>query len=73
MSEQTEMITGIEVPIYLQYNFTAGRAPSKFLAQPQEGRVNRAALSQLCQCLHSTAGILPRLRRPYRGRGVAVR
>ena len=39
MSEQTEMITGIEVPIYLQYNFTAGRAPSKFLARLKKGEL----------------------------------
>jgi uncharacterized OB-fold protein len=37
MSEQREMITGIEVPIYLQYNFTAGKAPARFLSQVKKG------------------------------------
>ena len=36
MSEQ-EMITGIEAPIYLQYNFTAGKAPARFLSQVKKG------------------------------------
>jgi hypothetical protein len=37
MSEEQEMITGIEVPIYLQYNFTAGTAPARFLSQVKKG------------------------------------
>ena len=37
MSEQPEMITGIDVPIYLQYNFTAGKAPARFLSQVKKG------------------------------------
>ena len=36
MSEQ-EPITGIEVPIYLKYNFTAGAAPARFLSQVKRG------------------------------------
>ena len=39
MSEQTEMITDIEAPIYLKYNFTAGRAPSKFLSRLKKGEL----------------------------------
>ncbi|KZX56622.1 hypothetical protein A3709_05480 [Halioglobus sp. HI00S01] len=31
------MITGIEVPIYLKYNFTAGAAPARFLSQLKNG------------------------------------
>lgn len=30
-------VTGIEAPIYLEYNFTAGAAPSRFLAQLKNG------------------------------------
>ena len=37
MSEERDMITGIEVPIYLNYNFTAGAAPSRFLTQIKKG------------------------------------
>jgi len=37
MSEEQEMITGIEAPIYLQYNFTAGTAPARFLSQVKKG------------------------------------
>jgi uncharacterized OB-fold protein len=36
MSEQ-EPITGIEAPIYLKYNFTAGAAPARFLSQVKRG------------------------------------
>ena len=39
MSEEKEMITGIEVPIYLNYNFTAGAAPTRFLTQLKEGKL----------------------------------
>jgi uncharacterized OB-fold protein len=34
-----EDITNIEVPIYLQYNFTAGGATSRFLGHIREGRL----------------------------------
>ena len=37
MSDEQEMITGIEAPIYLQYNFTAGIAPARFLSQIKQG------------------------------------
>jgi len=37
MSEDQEMITDIETPIYHQYNFTAGRAPTRFLTQVRQG------------------------------------
>ncbi len=37
MSEEQEMITGIEAPIYLKYNFTAGAAPARFLSQVKKG------------------------------------
>lgn len=37
--EALEPITGIEVPIYLDYNFTAGRATSRFLSKLKEGRL----------------------------------
>ncbi len=36
MSEQ-DVITDIEAPIYLQYNFTAGKAPARFLSQVKKG------------------------------------
>ena len=37
MSEQQEMITGINVPIVHKYNFTAGAAPTRYLSQPKKG------------------------------------
>ena len=37
MSEQREMITDIKAPVYLQYNFTAGNAPARFLSQIKKG------------------------------------
>lgn len=42
MSEENtenDVITGIEVPIYLKYNFTAGAAPTRFLGQLKEGKL----------------------------------
>ena len=39
MSDNTEMVTGIDVPIYLQYTFTAGAALSRFLTSIREGRI----------------------------------
>ena len=50
MSEENtenEMITGIEAPIYLKYNFTAGTAPARFLHEVKEGKL----IGQRCpQC-----------------------
>lgn len=37
MSEQQDNIKGIEAPIYLKYNFTAGAAPARFLQQVKRG------------------------------------
>ena len=37
MSEEQEAVTVVEVPIYLKYNFTAGAAPARFLAQIKKG------------------------------------
>lgn len=34
-----EPVTGMEAPIYLQYRFTAGRAPSRFLQALKQGRL----------------------------------
>ena len=39
MTEAREPVTGIEVPIYLQYEFTAGAALSRFLSSIREGRI----------------------------------
>ena len=39
MSEENEVITGIEAPIYLKYNFTAGAAPTRFLTQLKKGKL----------------------------------
>ena len=39
MSDEQEIITGIEAPVYLKYNFTAGAAPTRFLAQVKEGKL----------------------------------
>ncbi|QFU75812.1 Zn-ribbon domain-containing OB-fold protein [Halioglobus maricola] len=37
MSEEQDMITDIEVPINLKYNFTAGAAATRFLTQVKKG------------------------------------
>ncbi len=37
--EEREMITGVDVPTYLKYNFTAGEATSRFLSQVKQGRL----------------------------------
>lgn len=39
MSEQNDQVTGMEAPIYLQYNFTAGHATARFLGQLKQGRL----------------------------------
>ncbi|MEM6582221.1 MAG: OB-fold domain-containing protein [Pseudomonadota bacterium] len=37
MSEQDDAITAIETPVYLNYKFTAGFAPTRFLSQVRRG------------------------------------
>ena len=37
MSDEQDVITGIKAPVYLKYNFTAGAAPARFLAQIKKG------------------------------------
>jgi uncharacterized OB-fold protein len=37
MSEQQDVVTGIKAPIYLKYNFTAGKAATRFLTQIKKG------------------------------------
>lgn len=37
--EEQELITGIECPSYLKYNFTAGSATSRFLSRLKEGKL----------------------------------
>jgi len=37
MSDAEHAVTGIECPVYLQYHFTAGRAPARFLTRIREG------------------------------------
>jgi uncharacterized OB-fold protein len=37
MSDEQDVITGIEAPIFLKYNFTAGAAPARFLTQMKKG------------------------------------
>ena len=39
MSEEREMITDIEAPVYLKYNFTAGGATTRFLTQVKQGKL----------------------------------
>lgn len=43
-TEALEPITGIEVPVYLDYNFTAGRATARFLTGVKNGKL----LGQRC-------------------------
>ena len=33
MIEEQEVVTVVNAPVYLKYNFTAGAAPARFLAQ----------------------------------------
>lgn len=42
MSDEQEVITVINVPIVHKYNFTAGAAPTRFLAQVKKGRLTGA-------------------------------
>ncbi|MCR9106885.1 MAG: Zn-ribbon domain-containing OB-fold protein [Gammaproteobacteria bacterium] len=37
MSEENEVITGIDAPVALKYNFTAGAAAARFLTQVKKG------------------------------------
>jgi uncharacterized OB-fold protein len=37
MSDEQDVITGINVPVFLKYNFTAGAAPARFLTQIKKG------------------------------------
>jgi len=39
MADTLEPVTGIEAPIYLQYRFTAGRAPTRFLTRLKQGQL----------------------------------
>ncbi len=39
MNDEQDMITGIEAPIYLKYNFTAGAAAARFLTQVKRGKL----------------------------------
>jgi uncharacterized OB-fold protein len=39
MSDTREPVTGIEVPINLQFEFTAGKALTRFLTRIREGRI----------------------------------
>lgn len=39
MSEQNDTVTAVESPLYLQYNFTAGRATSRFLHKLKQGEL----------------------------------
>ena len=49
MSEEREMITGIEAPIYLKYNFTAGAAAARFLTQVKKGVLTGQRCPQCAQ------------------------
>ncbi len=48
-TENTDVITGIEAPIYLKYNFTAGAAPARFLTQVKEGVLTGQRCPQCAQ------------------------
>ncbi len=39
MSEEQDVVTVIQAPIYLKYNFTAGAAPARFLTQLKKGKL----------------------------------
>jgi uncharacterized OB-fold protein len=39
VSEEQDVVTSIEVPIYLKYNFTAGAAAARFLTQVKRGKL----------------------------------
>ena len=46
MSESQDNVTGMEAPIYLQYNFTAGRAPTRFLTRIKQGLLTAQGCAQ---------------------------
>ena len=37
MSEEQDVVTVINAPVYLKYNFTAGKAPARYLSQIKKG------------------------------------
>jgi uncharacterized OB-fold protein len=37
VSEDQEPVTGMDAPVYLQYSFTAGKSPARFLTQVKKG------------------------------------
>ena len=68
MSEEKDMITDIEVPIYLKYNFTAGAAPARFLQKIKQGvitgqRCPQCSRSMCRRAVPAPPAACPRMRR----------
>ena len=62
MSEEnteSEVITGIEAPIYLKYNFTAGAAPTRFLTQLKKGKLTEWEFAVMQRHTELGAVVLP--------------
>lgn len=49
MSEENDIITGIEAPVFLKYNFTAGAAAARFLTQVKKGVLTGQRCPQCAQ------------------------
>ena len=63
MSDESDIITTIEAPIYLKYNFTAGAAPTRFLTQLKKRQVDWAeppGTRRSCVCAAAGDRILRR-------------
>lgn len=59
MSEQDDAITGIETPVYLNYRFTAGSAPTRFLSQVRRGVLTGQSCPQCEQVYIPPRGSCP--------------
>ena len=60
MSNAKEPVTGIEVPIYLQYEFTAGAALTRFLTSIGEGKIVGQRCPQCAKVYVPPRGSCPR-------------
>ena len=74
-SDDGEPVTGITVPIRLEYEINAGRAPSKYLRGHRRGQAHRPEGRRLRRGVPAAARLGPHERRAHRdrGRGLAER
>lgn len=58
-AEQGDTVTGIEAPIYLKYNFTAGAAASRFLMRIKDGVITGQRCPKCAQVYIPPRGSCP--------------